>query len=213
MMKNIIIVGAGGFGREVEWLIERINNTTNEKWNIVGYADDNVIVGTKVGKSTVVYKIDDLLSINEEMNVVVAVGNSIIRKSIINRINKNGCIKFPNIIDPTVIYSNDLKIGIGNIICAGTIMTINVSLGNFDIINLNCTIGHDDELSDYITVYPNSNISGCVKIYDCVEIGTGTQIIQGKNITNNAIIGAGAVVVKDIIESGTYVGVPVQKIK
>ena len=102
--------------------------------------------------------------------------------------------------------------GIGNIICAGTIATVNIKINNFNIINLDCTIGHDDVLTDFITVYPSVNISGNTTINEVVEIGTGTQIIQGKNICSNVIIGAGAVVVKDIEEEGTYIGIPVKKI-
>ena len=92
-------------------------------------------------------------------------------------------------------------------------MTVNIKIGNFNIINLDCTIGHDDILNNYITIYPSVNVSGCVVVDDIVEIGTGTQIIQGLNICGNTIIGASAAVVKSIEESGTYVGVPVKKIK
>ena len=210
-MKNIVIVGAGGFGREVEWLIRRINQK-KDTWNVVGYADDNVEIGTKIGNYKVIYNVDNLLSTKEEICVVVAIGNSVVRSNICNKLMQNKMISFPNLIDPSVL-NDDFNIGFGNIICAGTVLTVNITLGNFNIINLNCTLGHDDELIDYITIYPNSNISGCVKINSLVEIGTGTQIIQGKSIANNVIIGAGAVVVRDITESGTYVGVPVQKIK
>lgn len=211
-MEKIIIIGAGGFGREVEWLIERINSNKKE-WEVLGYADDGVEIGTKTGYTKVIATTDDLLDYQEETNVVIAIGNCNIRKKIYNKLKDNKNLLFPNIIDPKAIIDQDVKLGIGNIICAGTIATVNIKLGDFNIINLNCTLGHDDILNDFITIYPNANISGCVEIKDLVEIGTGTQIIQGKNITSNVIIGAGAAVVKDIEEEGTYVGVPVKKIK
>lgn len=80
------------------------------------------------------------------------------------------------------------------------------------IINLDCTLGHDDIIKDYVTIYPSVNVSGNVLIGERFEIGTGTQIIQGKVIVPDTVIGAGAVVVKDVKEKGTYVGCPVKKI-
>lgn len=210
-MENILIIGAGGFGREVEWLINRINNSNNNQWNLIGYVDDNIQKGTAITKLKVVYNTDELLKLEEKTNVVIAIGNAKVRKLIYNKIKENKNLSFPNLVDPSAIIG-EVDMGIGNIICAGTIATVNIKINNFNIINLDCTIGHDDVLTDFITVYPSVNISGNTTINEVVEIGTGTQIIQGKNICSNVIIGAGAVVVKDIEEEGTYIGIPVKKI-
>lgn len=210
-MENILIIGAGGFGREVEWLINRINNSNNNQWNLIGYVDDNVQKGTEITKLKVVYNTDELLKLEKKTNVVIAIGNAKVRKLIYNKIKENKNLSFPNLVDPSAIIG-EVDMGIGNIICAGTIATVNIKINNFNIINLDCTIGHDDVLADFITVYPSVNISGNTTINEVVEIGTGTQIIQGKNICSNVIIGAGAVVVKDIEEEGTYIGIPVKKI-
>ena len=78
---------------------------------------------------------------------------------------------------------------------------------------MDCTVGHDVILHDFVTVYPSVNISGNVVVGNYSELGTGTKIIQGKSITENVIIGAGSVVIKDLIEKGTYVGSPVRKVK
>ena len=210
-MENILIIGAGGFGREVEWLINRINNSNNNQWNLIGYVDDNIQKGTEITKLKVVYNTDELLKLEEKTNVVIAIGNAKVRKLIYNKIKENKNLSFPNLVDPSAIIG-EVDMGIGNIICAGTIATVNITINNFNLINLDCTIGHDDVLADFITVYPSVNISGNTTINEVVEIGTGTQIIQGKNICSNVIIGAGAVVVKDIGEEGTYIGIPVKKI-
>lgn len=209
-MENILIIGAGGFGREVEWLINRINNSNNNQWNLIGYVDDNVQKGTEITKLKVVYNTDELLKLEKKTNVVIAIGNAKVRKLIYNKIKENKNLSFPNLVDPSAIIG-EVDMGIGNIICAGTIATVNIKINNFNIINLDCTVGHDDVLADFITVYPSVNISGNTTINEVVEIGTGTQIIQGKNICSNVIIGAGAVVVKDIEEEGTYIGIPVKK--
>ena len=212
-MKKIVIVGAGGFGREVEWLIKRINQV-NPTYEMIGFVDDGKAIGEEIGHSKVIYTTDELSKVNEELCVTIAIGNAKVRKMIANKLSANPNLEFPNLIDPSVIYDEEeTTLGKGNIICAGTIMTVNIAIGNFNIINLDCTIGHDDILNNYITIYPSVNVSGNVIVNDCTEIGTGTQIIQGLSVNGNTIIGASAAVVKSIEESGTYVGVPVKKIK
>lgn len=97
------------------------------------------------------------------------------------------------------------------IICAGTVLAIASKPGFNSIINLNCIIGHDTVLEEFCTVHAGTNISGKVYVGVCTDIGTDTRIIQGKKIVSGSILGAGTVVVKDIIKPGTYVGVPVHE--
>ena len=78
---------------------------------------------------------------------------------------------------------------------------------------MSCTIGHDVVIDSFVTIYPGVNISGCVKIGHGSELGTGSKVIQGIEIGNKIIIGAGGVVIKNITQSGTYVGIPVKKVK
>lgn len=113
--------------------------------------------------------------------------------------------------DPSVILSKRVSIGEETIICAGTIATVDISIGKHVIINLDCTLGHDDVIGDFVTAYPSVNVSGNVVVGECCELGTGTQVIQGKRIVKNTIVGAGAIVIRDIKESGTYVGSPARK--
>lgn len=209
--KEIVIIGAGGFGREVQWLIERINQN-NPTWKILGYLDDGVAPGTEVNGYKVLGGVEVLEQINPRPAAVCAIGSAGVREKVIARVKNIGEIEFPNLIDPDVQMSSFITMGEGNIICAGNILTVNISIEDFDIINLSCTIGHDVVLGSFVTVYPGVNISGCIKLGKGVELGTGSQIIQGKNICEDTIIGAGAVVVKDIEKTGTYVGVPVKKI-
>lgn len=210
-MKDIYIIGSGGFGREVAWLIERIN-MTNPIWNIVGFIDDNEKTwNTVVGGYPVVGNCDYLKDKNE-VYVVCSVGAAKVRKHIIDKLSGYP-IRFATLIDPSVVMSSRVEIGEGSIICAGTIITVDIKIGKHVIINLDCTIGHDDIINDFVTLYPSVNVSGNVMVGEGSELGTGTQVIQGKNIAPNTIIGAGAVVVKDCTESGTYVGSPAKKIK
>lgn len=212
-MKKLYIIGAGGFGREVAWLVERINENKNE-WEIVGFIDDNQnIHGKKEGNYPVLGGCEYLGSITDDVWVVCAVGNAKVRKQIIEKIEQYSNVKFATLVDPSVLKSKSVQIGEGSIICAGTIITVDISIGKHVIVNLDCTVGHDAKISDFVTIYPSVNVSGNVKIEECVEVGTSTQIIQGKKIGKYTILGAGATVVKDIPEKCTAVGTPAKPIK
>lgn len=211
-MKKIVILGAGGFGREVQWLLERINRK-EMSWDILGYIDDGIDKGMKINGYNVLGGTDFLESFNEPICVACAIGSSETRKKIIKKISKFKMVQFPNLIDPGVEMSNFIELGKGNIICAGTILTVNIKLKDFCIVNLDCTIGHDDILDSFVTIYPSVNVSGNVSIGSCSELGTGSQIIQGIKLSDKTIVGAGSVVVRNLELPGTYVGIPAKKIK
>lgn len=209
-MTDIIIIGAGGFGREVAWLIEDIN-IKKETWNILGFVDDSTEpVGTLVDGYKVIGNIDWL----KEQNcyAILAIGNSKIKQNIVAKLEGSE-IKYATLVHPSVISSSRNTLGEGSIICAGSILTVNVKVGKHVIINIDSTIGHEAKVGDFSTILPSVNISGAVVIGECVSVGTGTAIIQGINIGNNTIIGANATVVKDIPESCTAVGSPAKPIK
>lgn len=210
-MKDLYIIGAGGFGREVAWIVERINSI-KPTWNLKGFIDDNETLWGSTEGEYHVFGGCEYLSALEDVYAVCAVGSSNVRKKIIEKL-KDTSVKFATLVDPSVLYSNSVKIGEGAIVCAGTIITVDVNIGDHVIVNLDCTIGHDAVIDDFVTIYPSVNVSENVLIGECSELGTGTQIIQGKKVISNTIIGAGAIVVKDCLESGTYVGSPAKKIK
>ena len=209
-MKDIVIIGAGGFGREVAWLIEDLNKV-NEEWNIIGFVDDNEsIQGTDINGYKVVGNIEWLK--NQKLNVVNAIGDPIVKKRVIERLINSENI-YPILIHPSVIYSRQVSFGEGSIVCAANIITTNIEIGKHVIINLDCTIGHDAVLGNYTTVLPSVNISGFVETAECVSIGTGSAVIQGVKIGVNTVIGAGSVVVKDLPSNCTAVGTPAKPIK
>ncbi|MCI9399210.1 MAG: acetyltransferase [Lachnospiraceae bacterium] len=204
-MKNIVIVGNGGFAKETKWLIEKIN-TDNGQWNFYGYIDKNTTKENVLGDD------EYLLNICRELFVVIAIGSPQIRMQLYEKYEKNKYIRFPNLIDPTVSMADSVKLGKGNIICAGNIFTVDIGIGDFNIINLGCTVGHDVKIGNFNTINPGTNVSGNVTIGNLADIGTGTKIIQGKRINNEAVVGAGAVVIENVPFQTTVVGVPAKAI-
>lgn len=212
-MKKLFIVGSGGFGREVLWLAKRINEV-QKTWDIQGFIDDNeTLHGSMQDNYPIIGGCDYLEKLNEDAYVVIAIGCARVKRTVAERLSQYGNIHFATLIDPLVILSDRIKIGEGSIICAGTIMTVDIAIGKHVIINLDCTVGHDDVIGDYVTVYPSVNISGNVTVGNESELGTGSQIIQGKTIGQQSIIGAGSVVIRDIPDKCTAVGSPAKPIK
>lgn len=212
-MKDLIIVGASGFGREVAWAAER-QNKVSPTWNLLGFMDDSdELRGTVINGYPVLGKTEDCVNY-PEAHYVCAIGSSSVREKVIASLKAaNPAIRFGTVIDPSVEMSDYVSVGEGSIICAHTIITVNIRIGSHVIINLDCTIGHDAILKDFVTLYPSVNISGITEIGRATELGTGTQIIQGKTVGDHSIIGAGSVIVKDIPGHCTAVGIPAKPIK
>lgn len=212
-MRKIYVVGSGGFGREVLWLIERINQVY-PTWKIEGIIDDNVEQYNKnINGYRVLGGCDYFDDIEEEVFIVIAIGSPKVREKIVKKLEEYSNIRFAKIIDPTVILSEKVEIGEGTIICAGTIITVNINIGKHVIINLDCTIGHDSILEDYTTVLPSVNLSGNTITQKYSTLGTGAKIIQGISIGSNVMVGAGSVIIRNIPNNCTVVGNPGKIIK
>ena len=212
-MKDIVICGAGGFGREVAWLIENINSVKKE-WNLMGFVDNTPGLSGKVINGYSVLGDEGWFSgIDNPIYTVCAVGSSTGKKSWTDRLSQNRNITFATLIDPSAKISNLVDIGVGTVICAGVIATVNIKIGDHVIINLDCTVGHDAVIDNYCTINPSVNISGNVHIKTMTEIGTGSNIIEKTNVGMHTVIGAGSVVTKDIPDFCTAVGIPAKPIK
>lgn len=212
-MKDIAIFGSGGFGREVQMLIEQIN-LNNNKWNFVGFFDDGIKPGTIINGKEVLGDLNAINNYNKHLNVVFSIGNPKVKQSCIEKVS-NLNVTFPVLIHPKAIIGNNINISIGegSIICGGNILTVNINLGKHIILNLSCTVGHDTRIGDYSSIMPGVNISGEVNIGNNVYISTGVKIINRVNIGDNSIIGAGAVVTKSLPSNCTAVGIPATPIK
>ena len=127
----------------------------------------------------------------------------------------NPSISFPALVHPSVMIGDGrfVRIGDGCIICGGTIITVNIEIERFVILNLSCTVGHDTRIGAFSSFMPTVNISGKVEIGEGVYVGTGAKIINQLSIGEWTVVGAGAVVAKSLPARCTAVGVPAKAIK
>jgi sugar O-acyltransferase (sialic acid O-acetyltransferase NeuD family) len=144
--------------------------------------------------------------------MIVAVADSKDRADIVARLPKE--TKYFTFIHPSVhIMDDNIEVGEGSFIGANSILTTNIKLGKHALLNRGNHIGHDCIIGDYFSMMPNAVVGGNVTIGDNAYLGSCSNIREKINITSDVLIGMNAAVVKNITESGTYVGVPAKKIK
>ncbi len=197
-MRKLVIVGSGGLGREVLGIIQSINRQ-KETWNFLGFYDDN-LTKQKVNGFPVIGKIEELNDITEEIeeiNVVIAIGNSRVKNIIRNKINNQNII-FPNIVHPSVqIYSEDTVVfGKGIVIAANAVLTVNINIKDFVYINASTVISHDTIIGESSMIMPTVSISAGGNIGARVYIGNGTKIDYFINIPDDTVINAGTILSK-----------------
>lgn len=217
-MKDLILVGAGGCMRELVWQIQELNHQM-PTWNILGYVDSvppqNNQDGVCVGKHLVKYlgSDEDLLGDKKNINVVICIANPRIRRKIVEKYMQNPNIHFPNLILSKTCICDDVKIGKGCIISMDARISTNVELGDFVFMNTGSKVCHDGRIGSFVTLSPDVTLAGAVSVADMSEIGLGAKVKQCIEIGENTIIGAGAVVVRNIQNNCTAVGVPAKVIK
>lgn len=205
-MQKIVIIGAGGFGRETAFLVEEINRQ-KPCWELLGFLDENVAMhGKSLNGYSVLGGLDWCLD-HSNTAFACAIGNPQSRKKVVGILKQSGT-QFPNLIHPNVINYPGNILKAGNIIHPGNIINVNVSVGNYVCFEMGSTIGHDVVIQDLVSVMPGVNVAGNVVLEEGCFLGTGCSIIQGKRIGKWSIVGAGSVVIDDVPPYSTVVGVP-----
>lgn len=202
-MSTIYILGSSGFAKEVYFLIQSIG-----KYSVKGFIDIETKEAVKIGNVTIpVYDENYLETLDDTTRLAIGMGNPSVIEKLTKRLHKK--FNFPNLIHPNTIGNfEDIQMGEGNIITANCIFTTTIKFGSFNIFNLNCTIGHDVVIGNCNVINPGVNISGGVKMGDRNLLGVNSTILQFKSIGNDAIIGAGSMVNKDVPDQTTVVGIP-----
>jgi sugar O-acyltransferase (sialic acid O-acetyltransferase NeuD family) len=209
---RVAVIGAGGFAREVRWLIEEITRSGKQQFQFLGYVvSDLNALGAHDDQKAV---LGDYGWLEEHSNsvdaVTIGIGTPSVRKTVATTIGA----RYPNLDWPALIHPSvqadfvSCKIGTGSILCAGVIATVAISISPFVMVNLACTIGHEAQIGAYSVLNPTVNISGGVTLRDRVLVGTGAQVLQYVEVGSGASIGAGAVVTKNVDADTTVVGIP-----
>lgn len=208
-MRDIVVYGAGGLAREVEFLIHRIN-LVRPTWNFRGFVVSDLARLGELDSRAQVVGTEEYVTSSAELAVAVAIGTPAHRVAIGNRLS--GSVsddRLPRLVDPSVVMDDrSCTLEPGAVITAGCIMTVGVQVKRLAFVNLDCTLGHEAEIGVGSVLNPSCNISGGVIIEPGVLIGTGAQVLQYLRVGANATIGAGAVVNKDVAPNTTVVGVP-----
>lgn len=219
----IVVVGAGGFGREVLDIVEAMN-AAGAALDLLGSIDDSNASAPLLTRRGVEHlgSIDDYIAgltpdVTPEYNrgltrdvmpgFVIGIGAGDVRRATDARLASAGLAPMM-LIHPMATVGGDNRIADGCILAAGARVTTNTALGRHTHLHVNSTVGHDSVLDDFVSVYPGATVSGNVHLAEGVTISTGANVLPGISIGSGAFVGAGAVVTTDVAPGVTVAGVP-----
>jgi len=198
-----IIVGAGGFGREVlSWFDDSLSTMEN-----FFFLDDHETT-IRLGDLRIpcLGKINDFRYKNGD-SVYLTISNPKFKKSVVERMLINGTT-FDHFIHHSSIVSRGATLGKGIIICPYSIVSDGVNLGDYCTVNLSCSIGHDVTIGSFTTLSSHVDITGNCSVGDRNFFGSGSRVLPGKQIGSDATVGAGAVVIRNISNHQTFYAPP-----
>ena len=207
-LQPLLILGAGGFGREVADVVDAINASAGPTWDFLGFVDDGDPDLTLLARrGDPLLGTSDVLEVHRAAAFVVGVGDPRTRRLLDARAREAG-LRPATLVHPAATLGRDVVIGEGSVVCSHVSLTTHIVLGRHVHLNLNCTVGHDVVVGDFSTVNPGATISGNVTLHDDVTVGTNAAVIQGISLGAGSTVGAGAAVVRDVEPGVTVVGVP-----
>ena len=212
-MKDIAIYGIGGYGGEIACLLNQINEI-KPQWNLIGFFDDGVPLGTSIRYGAVLGNIDYLNSYEHTLSVIIAIATPLHLKIISEKIT-NPLIEFPNIIAPNVnIFDKEaFTIGRGNLISFGCRLSYNVNIGNFNLLNGAVSVGHNVNMGDFNVLQPSVRILGDCSVGNNNFFGVQSIVLQGVKIGCDTRIGVSSVVIRNTKDNSLYFGNPAKKMK
>ena len=204
-MKQLHIVGAGGFGRECHaWASQHPD--CGKAWVIAGFLDDNAAALKAFGDFAPVCPLAGHRPSADNL-YLAGLGMPTLKEQLVAPLVDAGA-EFLTFVHPQAHLGARVKLGKGVVVCPGAILSVDIEIGDFAMVNLNCTIGHDATLGPWTSLSAQCDITGHVRVADRVFMGSRASIIPGKSVGSRAIVGAGAVVVRDVPPDVTVVGIP-----
>ena len=207
---ELLIVGTGGLAKEAAQLARHLDPTA-QRWRLVSYvAESPEPIGRQMPFGTVRYVDDQLLARTQAADVVIAIGHPAVRRKVAQRMLQNPALSFPNLVHVSVEVDGELvRIGKGNMLTKGVVLTCDIELGDFNLVGWNATIGHDATIGSFNVLNPGCNVSGNTRIGNACLLGTGCQVLERLHIASGVTIGAGAVLTRSAnVEGATYLGIP-----
>lgn len=214
---KLVIMGAGGFGREVyAWLLDSIKTgdcsaTDDTVWEIAGFIDDvSNAPDIFPGLPPILAKIDEFVP-GPNTYVVCAIANPAAKKLLTERLLGKG-VQFFTLIHPTVVIGTNVVIGQGAVICPFTVLSTDLVVGDFVTINSSCTIGHDTRIADFCTLSGHCDVTGGVTLLEGAFLGSHAVIVPKVVVGEYSVVGAGSVVIRKVAPGVTVFGVPAKRI-
>lgn len=212
MPEDIIIVGAGGFGRETIDVVRAINAAAPEPvWNLLGVVDDgpSPVHGERLAALEIPHLggIEELRSHIASARYVIGIGSPSVRAQLSERIDSWGG-RAATVIHPAAVVGSEVRIGEGSVVCGGAQISTNIVLGRHVHINPGAIVGHDCRLEDYVSINPGAVISGDVRVGSGTLIGAGAVVLQLLEVGVGALVAASACVTKNVPAGATVRGVP-----
>lgn len=205
-LQPLVIIGAGGHGREALEVV-RAMNAASPAFELLGVLDDDPAAEITLSRiGTPLLGPPEMLA-DIDACYVIGVGDSEARKRIALRVQDYG--REPaNLIHPHASVGDDVELGPGTIINAGSRVTTYTSFGTHVHLNTNANIAHDSRLDDFVTISPGVSLAGTVHLHEGVTLFTNATVIPGRTIGAWTTVGAGAVVTRDLPAGVTAIGVP-----
>jgi sugar O-acyltransferase (sialic acid O-acetyltransferase NeuD family) len=209
--KALAIYGAGGLGREIASMVHDINQHKRQ-WELIGFYDDGKQKGSIIDLLPVLGGRNEINAARSPMSLVIAISDPLTKEKLVREI-VNTNIGFPVLIHPACLAGDkkNNRFGRGTILTAGVILTTRIQTGDFVLINLATTVGHDVTIGKFCSIMPGCSISGSVSLGERCLVGTGARILQNITVGEDSIIGAGAVVTRSFGPASTLIGVPAVK--
>jgi acetyltransferase EpsM len=208
-MKKLVVIGDGGHSKVVRDVVKADN-----KYDCIGILDDKY--KALINKAGIyhgpIQSIAELISIEEDVFFVIAIGDNSIRKKIVNNLSDMN-VNFASLIHPSAIIGSNVEIMPGTVIMPGAIINSSTIIQEHCIINSNAVVEHDNTIESFVHVSPGAVLAGNVTIQVGSHIGIGANIIPSISIGKWAVIGSGGVVIKDLPSNCTAVGNPARIIK